>query len=167
MRQLTFLGKNKVDWREVAELTIQSEHESIVRPFAAALCDGDSFFLFHYYRKVMPLGVNIHYLDRNKKKAEGKHALWCTTKRRLSNYGRCEWLSLKSSFWHSKLSSRWYGYWGSILRKKAKLSTFVGDVSQKCYATRRHLSFPPRYSSSASANSEQEVSARKNYQPGS
>ncbi|MGB3589250.1 MAG: alcohol dehydrogenase catalytic domain-containing protein, partial [Tunicatimonas sp.] len=63
MRQLTFLGMNKVDWREVAEPTIQSEQEAIVRPFAAARCDGDSFFLFHNYRKVMPLGVNIHYLD--------------------------------------------------------------------------------------------------------
>lgn len=63
MRQLTFLGKNQVAWREIPELTLQGEQEAIVRPFAAARCDGDSFFLFHDYRKVMPLGVNIHYLD--------------------------------------------------------------------------------------------------------
>lgn len=63
MQQLTFLGKNRVDWREVAEPTLQSEREAIVRPFVAARCDGDSLFLFHNYRKAMPLGVNLHYLD--------------------------------------------------------------------------------------------------------
>lgn len=63
MRQLTFLGKNQVAWQDVADPTLQSEEEAIVRPFAAARCDADSLFLFHNYRKVMPLGVNIHYLD--------------------------------------------------------------------------------------------------------
>ncbi|WKN46067.1 alcohol dehydrogenase catalytic domain-containing protein [Tunicatimonas pelagia] len=63
MQQLTFLGKNSVAWQEVREPVLQSEQEAIVRPFAAARCDGDSFFLFHDYRKVMPLGVNLNYLD--------------------------------------------------------------------------------------------------------
>lgn len=41
MKQLWFTGKNKLEWRDVAEPRIIHPHEAIVRPLAIARCDLD------------------------------------------------------------------------------------------------------------------------------
>lgn len=41
MKQLWFTGKNKLEWREVADPKIVHPHEAIVRPLAIARCDLD------------------------------------------------------------------------------------------------------------------------------
>src|SRR5512143_3805485 len=41
MRQLTLVGTEKLEWREVPEPTIAAPHGAIVRPIAAAVCDFD------------------------------------------------------------------------------------------------------------------------------
>jgi len=64
IKELTFLKKNKLEWREKPEPKIQQAKEAIIRPFVASRCDGDSIFLFHNFSKAIRLGVNIHFLDR-------------------------------------------------------------------------------------------------------
>jgi alcohol dehydrogenase len=43
MRQLTCVGPNAVEWREVSEPRIQGDGEALVRPLAVARCDIDLF----------------------------------------------------------------------------------------------------------------------------
>ena len=63
MRQLTYVKKNQLEWWEVAEPELQSATDAIVRPVAAARCDGDKVFLFHDVTTLMQVGVGLHYLD--------------------------------------------------------------------------------------------------------
>jgi alcohol dehydrogenase len=41
MRQLTFLGPGKLEWREVPDPTIETPLDAIIRPFSVATCDLD------------------------------------------------------------------------------------------------------------------------------
>ena len=40
MRELTYLGRRRVEWRSVAEPALQAQREPLVRPVIAARCDG-------------------------------------------------------------------------------------------------------------------------------
>jgi alcohol dehydrogenase len=63
MKQLTYLGKNKLKWLDIAEPVISSSQEAIVRPLAAARCDGDKVFLFHDITSLLSTGIAFHYID--------------------------------------------------------------------------------------------------------
>lgn len=63
MKQLTYLKKNTLRWRDVPDPERQSPHDAIVRPLAAARCDADKIFLFNDITRLMQLGVAVHYLD--------------------------------------------------------------------------------------------------------
>jgi alcohol dehydrogenase len=43
MRQLTCIGTNRLEWREVEVPTLQGDHEALVRPLAVARCEIDPF----------------------------------------------------------------------------------------------------------------------------
>ncbi len=45
MRQLTFVEPGKVEWREVADLTLVGDADALVRPLAVATCDLDTALL--------------------------------------------------------------------------------------------------------------------------
>ena len=63
MRQLTYIKKNVLEWWEVKDPALQMPSDAIVRPFAAARCDGDKVFLFNDITKPIQIGVALHYLD--------------------------------------------------------------------------------------------------------
>lgn len=63
MQQLTYIKKNTLQWRDVKEPELQSPTDAIVRPIAAARCDGDKVFLFNNITKPMKVGLMLHYLD--------------------------------------------------------------------------------------------------------
>lgn len=63
MRQLTYIKKNTLEWWDVKDPELQLPTDAIVRPFAAARCDGDKVFLFNDLSKKIRLGVALHYLD--------------------------------------------------------------------------------------------------------
>ena len=47
MKQLMYIKKNKLEWHDAKEPTLKSAGDVIVRPLAAARCDGDKLFLFN------------------------------------------------------------------------------------------------------------------------
>ncbi len=63
MKQLTYIKKNTLQWWDVPEPTLESPRDAIVRPLAAARCDGDKVFLFHNFTRLMQIGAGLHYLD--------------------------------------------------------------------------------------------------------
>lgn len=63
MLELTYLKKGALAWREAPEPALQSPSEALVRPFAAARCDGDRLPLFYSATALLKLGVAIHRLD--------------------------------------------------------------------------------------------------------
>ena len=63
MRQLTYIKKNKLEWWDIEEPTLKFASDAIVRPVAAARCDGDKLFLFNNITKLMNIGLALHYLD--------------------------------------------------------------------------------------------------------
>jgi threonine dehydrogenase-like Zn-dependent dehydrogenase len=63
MRQLTFIEKGRVEWREVPEPRLTAPLQAIVRPFVAARCDGDSVPLFRSVTNLINAGIALHYLD--------------------------------------------------------------------------------------------------------
>jgi len=63
VKQLTFEKKNTLKWWDVQEPILQSPTDAIVRPLAAARCDGDKAFLFFDPSSILSLGVALHYID--------------------------------------------------------------------------------------------------------
>ena len=63
MRQLTYIKKNRLRWWDVEEPVLESPRDAIVRPLAAARCDGDKVFLFNDITTPMRAGLALHYLD--------------------------------------------------------------------------------------------------------
>lgn len=51
------------EWWEVAEPELQSPLQAVVRPLAAARCDGDKVLLFNNITKPIQVGLALHYLD--------------------------------------------------------------------------------------------------------
>lgn len=73
MKQLTYIKKNTLEWWDVEEPSLQSPSDAIVRPFAAARCDGDKVFLFNDITNLIRIGVALHYLDPITKDVLGKN----------------------------------------------------------------------------------------------
>jgi threonine dehydrogenase-like Zn-dependent dehydrogenase len=69
MKQLTCVKPRQLVWWDVAEPSLQSAQEALVRPFIAARCDGDAVFLRHDYERLLRLGAALHLVD-----ASFKHA---------------------------------------------------------------------------------------------
>jgi alcohol dehydrogenase len=63
MPALTFVRKNRLEWREVAMPMLQGAHDALVRPIVASRCDGDCLFLFHDYSRALQLGAALHVID--------------------------------------------------------------------------------------------------------
>jgi hypothetical protein len=57
MRQLTFIKKGRVEWQEGPEPRLTGPLQAIVRPFAAACCDGDCVPLFRTLPRFMNAGI--------------------------------------------------------------------------------------------------------------
>ncbi|MFY0627997.1 MAG: alcohol dehydrogenase catalytic domain-containing protein [Reichenbachiella sp.] len=71
MKQLTYEKKNTLKWWDVDEPKLESPEDVIVRPIAAARCDGDKVFLFNDVTRLLQAGVAIHYIDPIAKKLFG------------------------------------------------------------------------------------------------
>lgn len=63
MRQLVYVKKRTLGWREAAEPVLQAPTDALVRPFAVARCDLDCAFLFSNLSLPIRLGVAAHFLD--------------------------------------------------------------------------------------------------------
>lgn len=63
MQQLTYVKPRELAWRDVPEPRLQGPKEALVRPFVAARCDGDSFFLHHDFEPWMRVGAALHLVD--------------------------------------------------------------------------------------------------------
>jgi threonine dehydrogenase-like Zn-dependent dehydrogenase len=63
MRQLTYVKKGVLEWRDVRAPQILEPTDAIVRPFVASRCDGDAVFLFHDYSKALSLGAALSVID--------------------------------------------------------------------------------------------------------
>lgn len=72
MKQLTYVKKNTLQWWDVQEPELKSPQDVIVRPIAAARCDGDKVFLFHNITRPIQAGLALHFLDPVTKKLLGK-----------------------------------------------------------------------------------------------
>jgi len=71
MKQLTYIKKNTLEWWDSKEPIMQSDHDVIVRPLAAARCDGDKSFLFYGITPMLQAGMALHYIDPVTKKMFG------------------------------------------------------------------------------------------------
>lgn len=63
MRQLTYVKKNTLEWWDIREPKLETAQDAIVRPLAAARCDGDKAFLFHDITTMLQVGLALHYID--------------------------------------------------------------------------------------------------------
>jgi alcohol dehydrogenase len=72
MRQLTYIKKNTLEWWDIKEPKLETAQDVIVRPLAAARCDGDKAYLFYDITPMLQAGMAIHYLDPVTKNMFGK-----------------------------------------------------------------------------------------------
>lgn len=63
MKQLYFVRKGKLQWRDVPEPTMRSNASALVRPFAVAKCDLDDAFLFHNLSRNLSVGRLLRMID--------------------------------------------------------------------------------------------------------
>ena len=63
MRQLTYVKKNTLEWWDIKEPKLETAQDAIVRPLAAARCDGDKAFLFYDITPMLQAGLALHYID--------------------------------------------------------------------------------------------------------
>jgi alcohol dehydrogenase len=70
MRELMFVKAGTLRWRDVAEPTLSCATDALVRPFIAARCDGDAFYLRHDVRKLLAAGAMLHVVDPGFRRAE-------------------------------------------------------------------------------------------------
>jgi threonine dehydrogenase-like Zn-dependent dehydrogenase len=63
MKQLYYLKKRRLEWRDVAAPTLLSAADALVRPIAAARCDLDNAFLLHDMSTAIRIGLALHILD--------------------------------------------------------------------------------------------------------
>jgi threonine dehydrogenase-like Zn-dependent dehydrogenase len=64
MKQLTFIKTKTLAWWDVPEPELQGPGEALVRPFVAARCDGDAFFLRHSADRLLRAGAALHVVDQ-------------------------------------------------------------------------------------------------------
>jgi threonine dehydrogenase-like Zn-dependent dehydrogenase len=65
VRELTFVKKAVLEWRDVEPPAIEAPGDALVRPFVASRCDGDSVFLFHDFSRVLDVGAKVGAIDPN------------------------------------------------------------------------------------------------------
>jgi threonine dehydrogenase-like Zn-dependent dehydrogenase len=63
MRQLYFIKKGKLQWREVARPEISDKGQAIVTPIAVAKCDLDDAFLFNNLSAKIKIGTALGKID--------------------------------------------------------------------------------------------------------
>jgi threonine dehydrogenase-like Zn-dependent dehydrogenase len=63
MKQLTFIKTKTLAWWDVPEPELQGPGEALVRPFIAARCDGDAFFLRHHADRMLRAAAALHVVD--------------------------------------------------------------------------------------------------------
>jgi threonine dehydrogenase-like Zn-dependent dehydrogenase len=63
MQQLTYIARGRLEWRDVPDPVLQAETDALVRPLAAARCDGDKVFLFHDITLALRAGLALHVVD--------------------------------------------------------------------------------------------------------
>ncbi len=63
MKQLYYLKKRQLEWRDVPEPLIQLPTDALVRPIAAARCDLDNVFLQKDLTTPIRIGLGLHFLD--------------------------------------------------------------------------------------------------------
>lgn len=66
-----FFKSGTLRWHDVAEPILSSPTDALVRPFVAARCDGDAFYLRHNMRKLLAAGAMLHVIDKGFRRAEG------------------------------------------------------------------------------------------------
>lgn len=71
MKQLTFIKTGSLAWWDVPEPELRGPAEALVRPFVAARCDGDAFFLRHPADSLLRAGAALHVLDPTLGQAHG------------------------------------------------------------------------------------------------
>jgi len=64
MRQLTYVGPGKIEWREVPEPQLEGPQEALVRPIAASRCDLDCTYLLRNFPKLFRFGKWLGKLNR-------------------------------------------------------------------------------------------------------
>lgn len=62
MRQLTFVRKGRLEWRDVPAPELREPGDALVRPFAVARCDADAALLFGNATR-LALGIALHAVD--------------------------------------------------------------------------------------------------------
>ena len=73
MKQLNFIKKNTLEWRDIDTPKLESPDDVIVRPLAAARCDADKAFLFFDASRLLKMGMGVHYIDPITKKIFGEN----------------------------------------------------------------------------------------------
>jgi threonine dehydrogenase-like Zn-dependent dehydrogenase len=63
MKQLYYVKKRRLEWRDVPEPTLLLPGDAIVRPIAAARCDLDNAFLLNDMSTAFRVGLALHVLD--------------------------------------------------------------------------------------------------------
>jgi threonine dehydrogenase-like Zn-dependent dehydrogenase len=63
MRQLHYLKKRRLEWREVSAPMLLHPADALVRPIAAARCDLDNAFLLRDMSAALRFGLALHILD--------------------------------------------------------------------------------------------------------
>jgi threonine dehydrogenase-like Zn-dependent dehydrogenase len=63
MKQLTYAKKKTLEWWDIKEPELETAQDAIVRPLAAARCDGDKSFLFYDITPMLQAGLAVHYID--------------------------------------------------------------------------------------------------------
>jgi threonine dehydrogenase-like Zn-dependent dehydrogenase len=63
MRQLYYVKKRHLEWREVPLPTLLYPSDALVRPIAAARCDLDNAFLLRDMSAALRIGLALHILD--------------------------------------------------------------------------------------------------------
>jgi threonine dehydrogenase-like Zn-dependent dehydrogenase len=63
MKQLTYVKKKTLEWWDIKEPKLETAQDAIVRPLAAARCDGDKSFLFYDITPMLQAGLAVHYID--------------------------------------------------------------------------------------------------------
>ncbi|MBB2892279.1 zinc-dependent alcohol dehydrogenase [Flexivirga oryzae] len=62
-RELTYVTRGRLEWRERADPQLQAPTDVLVRPFVAGRCDGDVLPLHHSVSRPMQAGVKLHLID--------------------------------------------------------------------------------------------------------
>jgi threonine dehydrogenase-like Zn-dependent dehydrogenase len=63
VRELQFLRRGRLAWRDVEQPTIHGAGEAVVRPFIAARCDGDTLPIHHPVSRAMQAGMAVGLID--------------------------------------------------------------------------------------------------------